>query len=485
MAATFFWYDLETSGTNAIDDRILQFAGQRTDADLNPVGEPVNQLVKPTEDALLDPGAMAVTGLDPRALMTQGCSEFALTSLLLSHFAVPETCVVGYNSLSFDDEFVRQTLFRNLRDPYAREWQGGNSRWDILGLMRMAYALRPDGIHWPMRDNGRPSFTLVDLARANGIEHTSAHDALSDIEATIGLARLVKLAQPKLFDFYFALRQKQAVINQLYPLGKGPLVHVAPYYPPERRGLTAILPLIAHPHFSNTVVCWDLTVPPRAFEAALSSVDAFDTALQNWGREHETGPRPLQSIAINKSPPIAPYRTLGEEQANALGMGESMVNERVADLQRMGRLRDLLSERLLNQKQTQDEIGADRDVDASLYTGGFFSTEDLATMEQARQTIASGGLPLVAGNERLRLLIERCYVRATDMPSDQAPIQAWLTYLRRQWLDSGRLEDVFRRTHAAPSTGPGSLAAEVKQSLLQRLEDQASLIGVPTASWHG
>ena len=149
MAATFFWYDLETSGTNAIDDRILQFAGQRTDADLNPVGEPVDQLVKPTQDALLDPGAMAVTGLDPQALMTEGCSEFALTSLLLSHFAVPETCVVGYNSLSFDDEFVRQTLFRNLRDPYAREWQGGNSRWDILGLMRMAYALRPDGIHWP------------------------------------------------------------------------------------------------------------------------------------------------------------------------------------------------------------------------------------------------------------------------------------------------------------------------------------------------
>ena len=123
MAATFFWYDLETSGTNAIDDRILQFAGQRTDADLNPVGEPVNQLVKPTQDALLDPGAMAVTGLNPLVLMKDGCSEFSLTSLLLSHFAVPETCVVGYNSLSFDDEFVRQTLFRNLRDPYAREWQ--------------------------------------------------------------------------------------------------------------------------------------------------------------------------------------------------------------------------------------------------------------------------------------------------------------------------------------------------------------------------
>ena len=485
MAATFFWYDLETSGTNAIDDRILQFAGQRTDADLNPVGEPIDELVKPTQDALLDPGAMAVTGLNPLALVKDGCSEFSLTSLLLSHFAVPETCVVGYNSLSFDDEFVRQTLFRNLRDPYAREWQGGNSRWDILGLMRMAYALRPDGIHWPIKDNGRPSFTLVDLAKANGIEHASAHDALSDIEATISLARLVKRAQPKLFNFYFSLRQKQAVINQLYPLGKGPLVHVAPYYPPERRGLTVILPLIAHPHFSNTVVCWDLTVPPHAFEHALSNVDAFDTALQNWGHEYGTGPRPLQSIAINKSPPIAPYRTLGDEQANALSLGVSMVNERVADLQRMGRLRDLLREKLLTQKWIQGEITPDQDVDASLYSGGFFSAEDLAMMEQARQTIASGDPPLVAGSERLRLLVERCYVRTTGEPPDQESFDAWSSYLRRRWLDSGRLEDVFRRTYAAPSAGPGALSPEIKQSLLQRLENQASLIGISTASWRG
>ena len=153
-----------------------------------------------------------------------------------------------------------------------------------------------------------------------------------------------------------------------------------------------------------------------------------------------------------------------------------MVSERVADLQRMGRLRDLLSEKLLTQKRIQDEITSDQDVDASLYSGGFFSTEDLAMMEQARQAIASGDQPLVASNERLRLLVERCYIRTTGEPPDQASFDTWSSYLRRRWLDSGRLEDVFRRTYAAPYW-PWSLAAEVKQSLLQRLEDQASLIG--------
>ena len=162
-----------------------------------------------------------------------------------------------------------------------------------------------------------------------------------------------------------------------------------------------------------------------------------------------------------------------------------MVNERVADLQRMGRLRDLLREKLLTQKRIQDEITHDQDVDATLYSGGFFSAEDLAMMEQARQTIASGDSPLVAGNERLRLLVERCYVRATGEPPDQESFDTWFSYLRRQWLDSGRLEDVFRRTYAAPIDGPGALSPEIKQSLLQRLENQASLIGISTASWRG
>ena len=478
MVATFFWYDLETSGTDAIRDRILQFAGQRTDAALNPIEAPIDISVRPTQDTLLDPDAMAITGLDPRKLDAEGCSEFALTEEILSHFQRPETCVVGYNSLSFDDEFIRQTLFRNLRDPYAREWQGGNSRWDVLGLMRMAYALRPEGLIWPVKDNGRPSFTLVDLAGANGIDHLKAHDALSDIEATIGVTRLVKAHQPRLFSYFFSMRQKQNVIHQLYPLGKRPIVHVAPYYPAEQRFISLLLPLIAHPRFPNTVVCWDLLSSPDNVARSLHSVASLKETLAGVGVTRDGMRRPLQYLAINKSPLIAPYQTLGAQQASALGFDDNLIQARVTQLQRMARLRDVLAEWL-----SQEEDRAPVDVDASLYSGGFLSQEDLQSFAIAREAIGHRQPPSVNGEGRITRLIERCFARV--MEGQVAPESAlrWHQYLTESWLDSGRLEDVFRRTWAAPTAGPSALVPEIRSALLSRLDEQAALLGLSTRQW--
>ena len=83
--------------------------------------------------------------------------------------AEPGTCSVGYNSIRFDDEFTRHLLYRNFHDPYAREWSEGNSRWDLIDLARLACALRPQGMEWPLRPDGAPSFRLGDLAAANDI----------------------------------------------------------------------------------------------------------------------------------------------------------------------------------------------------------------------------------------------------------------------------------------------------------------------------
>lgn len=478
MAATFFWYDLETSGTDSIRDRILQFAGQRTDPDLNPIEAPIDLTVRPTQDALLDPDAMAITGLDPRRLEAEGCSEFELTEQVLGQFQRPETCVVGYNSLSFDDEFIRQTLFRNLRDPYAREWQGGNSRWDVLGLMRMAYALRPEGLTWAYKDNGRPSFTLVDLAVANGIEHVKAHDALSDIEATIGVAKLVKMHQPKLFSYFFSMRQKQNVIHQLYPLGKRPIVHVAPYYPAERRFITLLLPLIAHPRFPNTVVCWDLLYPPEELSASLHSVEALKTRLTDLALGGESPGRALQYLAINKSPLIAPYRTLGEEQAVTLGFDEKLINARVSQLQQMARLRDVLAE-WLGQEQTRESV----DIDATLYSGGFLSRDDLQSFESARDSISRGEMPSLLDDGRVSRLIERCAARVLEGQVESPALERWRHFLTQSWLESGRFEDIFRRTRTAPVSGRNALSPDVKEALLKRLQKQAELIGLSTQQW--
>nr|GFC99807.1 hypothetical protein [Tanacetum cinerariifolium] len=113
----------------------------------------------------------------------------------------------GYNTLRFDDEMTRYSLYRNFFDPYGREWQGGNSRWDLIDVVRTAYALRPEGIVWP-EEEGRVTLKLERLTAANGIDHGQAHDALSDVRATIALARLIRDKQPKLYDYLFQLRSK-------------------------------------------------------------------------------------------------------------------------------------------------------------------------------------------------------------------------------------------------------------------------------------
>src|SRR5699024_4482297 len=134
---------------------------------------------------------------------------------IVAELSRPGTCGVGYNSLRFDDEVTRHTLWRNFLDPYAREWRDGCSRWDIIDMVRLAYALRPAGIEWPLRADGAPSFRLEDLATANNLEQAQAHDALSDVHATIALARLVRRQQPKLYNYVFENRGKRAAAQLL------------------------------------------------------------------------------------------------------------------------------------------------------------------------------------------------------------------------------------------------------------------------------
>ena len=114
-----------------------------------------------------------------------------------------------------------------------REWKDGNSRWDIIDLARMCYALRPQGLNWPS-EAGKPSFKLVDLTAANKVAHSHAHDALSDVHATIAFARLLKRAQPRLWDFYFGLRRKAEAFKYLDYAHRAPVLHVSSRYPAER-----------------------------------------------------------------------------------------------------------------------------------------------------------------------------------------------------------------------------------------------------------
>lgn len=210
MAHTFFWHDYETFGAQPRYDRPAQFAGIRTDDQLNEIGEPVMWYCQPANDYLPDPQACLITGITPQRALEEGIPEHEFSALIEGELAQPGTVGVGYNTIRFDDEITRFMFWRNLTDPYAREWQNGCGRWDLLDVVRMVYALRPDGIQWPSKEDGTPSFKLEDLARANGLLHEQAHDALSDVRATIALAKLIRDRQPRLFDFAFACIKRKA-----------------------------------------------------------------------------------------------------------------------------------------------------------------------------------------------------------------------------------------------------------------------------------
>ncbi|HEX9803363.1 MAG TPA: exodeoxyribonuclease I, partial [Gammaproteobacteria bacterium] len=260
---TLYWHDYETFGTDTQRDRPVQFAGVRTDEDLNVIGEPLNIFSRPAPDTLPHPISSLITGITPQQALEQGMPENEFIARILKELAEPGTCGVGYNSLRFDDEVTRHTLYRNLYDPYGREWQNGNSRWDIIDMVRACRDLRPEGIVWPQRqDAERSSFKLEELTAANGIGHEQAHDALSDVYATIAMARLIKEKQPKLYDFCYRLRRKKEVLKYLDLKEMSPILHTSGMYGSDYGNTRLVVPLAPHPVNKNSIIVFDLAQDP-------------------------------------------------------------------------------------------------------------------------------------------------------------------------------------------------------------------------------
>jgi exodeoxyribonuclease I len=317
--ATLLWHDYETTGTHKQLDRPTQFAAVRTDLDLNIVGEEVMIYCRPSPETLMHPIAAAVTGLTPQECAEKGLYEVDFCREVLAQMMRRGTCGCGYNTISFDDEITRNMLYRNFQDPYEREWKNGNSRWDLITAVRLFAALRPEGIVWPTKEDGRPSQRLEDLAKANNLKQERAHDALSDVHATILLARLLKSTNQRLWDHAFGLREKvkvQAVASLAQPQR---FVHVAPYH--AQSGTAIMFPVAAHPTNKNGVIVVNL----GADLSALRELDAETIASRlfggdNEGHDGEKSERlPITMIQINKAPPVAPVKGLRLEDYQRLG----------------------------------------------------------------------------------------------------------------------------------------------------------------------
>ncbi len=420
-STSFFWHDYETFGIVPRRDRPAQFAGVRTDAELNEIAEPVMHYCQPAPDFLPDPESCLLTGIVPQTCLERGLSEAAFAAAIERELAQTGTIGVGYNSIRFDDEVTRFLFWRNLIDPYAREWQNECSRWDLLDVMRCVYALRPEGIEWPRHDGGRVSFKLEHLAAANGVEHQAAHDALSDVRATIALARRVKSAVPRLWDFCLKLRRKDAVWAEM---GQGrPFLHVSGRYPAERGCLAVVWPLAAHPTNKNELIVWDLAHDPRELEG----LDAAAIRARLFVRQDElpegTSRLPIKTVHVNKSPiVIGNLRTLDDARAEQWGIDIALAL-RHADVARgmSEPRRELWSDAFARPTPSRSP-----DVDEDLY-GGFVGHADRRTLQHLRSLSADqlAAKHPAFDDARLEELLFRYRARNFPQSLDDAERSRW------------------------------------------------------------
>ncbi|WP_449431353.1 exodeoxyribonuclease I [Pseudomonas putida] len=376
MSSSIFWHDYETTGINPRCDRPLQVAGVRTDFDLNEIEAPISLYCRPSEDILPHPAACLVTGITPQQLAGQGLCEAEFMTRVHEQLARPGTCGAGYNTLRFDDEVTRYSLYRNFFDPYAREWQGGNSRWDLIDVVRTAYALRPEGIVWPQQD-GRTSLRLELLSQANGIEHGHAHEALSDVRATIALARLIRQKQPKLYEWLFQLRSKHKVQEQIRLLQ--PLVHISGRFSAARNYLGVVLPLAWHPRNRNALIVCDLH--QETLPLLRESAEALRQRLYTRHDELSDGqlPVPLKLVQINRCPVLAPLSVLRNTDQQRLGLDMALLQSRGEQLaNQQGQWQDKL-EHIYG----KEDFAPSEDPEQQLYDG-FLGDRDRRLCEQVR-----------------------------------------------------------------------------------------------------
>lgn len=473
---SLYWHDYETFGIDPKRDRPVQFAGIRTDEELNIIGEPLVIYCRPANDFLPNPQACLVTGIAPQLALEEGLSEAEFIDKIHAEFAHPGTCTVGYNNIRFDDEFTRYTLYRNFYDPYAREWQNGNSRWDIIDLLRLTKALRPDGIQWPKREDGHASFRLEALSKANNIIHESAHDALSDVIATIEVARLIKIRQPRLYQYIYEHRFKYKVQDLINLQKQTPLVHISGMYPAEKGHMGIIVPVAMDATNKNAVIVYELHSDPKPLMNMNSEQIKQRTFTKTEDLPEGEQRLALKTVHLNKCPVLVPLKTLTPENIKHWKINLELCAQNLSQL----KTDQSLSERIQQAFKPTYSSPSD-DPDQNLYSGGFFSTNDKEKMEQIRSSDESdlGDLTLNFEDERLEEMLFRYRCRNYPDSLFMHEIERWDNYrVQRMTSPDGdasiKLDEYQQELSALRQTE----LTEEQLELLDKLDDYPRLIGL-------
>jgi len=454
MALSFFFYDLETSGLNSREGRIMQFAGIRTDMELKPIGEPFNILLKLTDDILPDVDATFVTGITPQATLMDGVTEAEFLRQFTDEVATPGTIFLGYNTVRFDDEFVRTLHYRNFYDPYEWQWQDQRSRWDLLDVVRMTRALRPQGIEWPFDASGKPTNRLELLTALNKLEHEHAHDALSDVEATIAVARLIRGKQTKLFDYLLSMRDKKKV-QELVEKAE-PFVYTCNAYSSAYEKTSVAMTICPNPKRSNCAYVYDLRNDPTEW---LQKTPEQLAEAWKWKKD-STEPRlPVQSMQYNQCPAVAPLGVLDEESQKRLKLDMEAIKKHAQIILHDTEIADKLcaAAEILDKLQQSRLFSDEKDVDSQLYDG-FFEPGDKQLMSVVRAAAPQelGTLDLHFKDHRLEALLPLYKARNYPKLLTDEERTAWEAFRHKKLLGGGtssRLSKYFARLQQVASGG--------------------------------
>ena len=467
MASSFYFYDLETSGINAHQARIMQFGGVRTDMNLKPIGEPDNIMIKMADDMLPDPEAILVTGITPQATIQDGITEAEFLKYFYKSIVLPDTIFVGFNSIRFDDEFMRCLHYRNFYDPYEWQWKNGCSRWDLLDVVRMTRALRPDGIEWPFAPDGKPSNRLELITASNALEHTSAHDALSDVYATIAVARLIRNKQQKLFDYLLDMRNKKKVAELVK--GGQPFVYSSGKYPNVYEKTTVVQYICEHPGRQGALV-YDLRQDPEKF----INLTATEIAKAWQERvEDETKRFPLKTLQYNRCPAIAPLGVLVSTPSAADGVKIDMkiIETNRQKLSKMKSLQKQLCEAIdVLDGQRQLKFLPAEDVHEKIYDG-FAPEGDRSKMSVVRAADAADllNLNIKFADDRFNEMLPLYKARNYPASLSDNDRQVWEAYRFKKLMEGGEKSLVSQYFSRLAALGAKPDASEQQKYLLEEL----------------
>jgi exodeoxyribonuclease-1 len=325
-------------------------------------------------------------------------------------------------------------LWLNFYDPYEWCYKDGRSRWDMLDVVRMTRALRPDDIVWPVDKKGQPTNRLEELAKANTFDHTHAHDALSDVMATIQLAQLIKQKQPRLFDYLLDLRQK-AKVSQLVSLEHPePFVYSSGRYGKDKSFTTIGTP-IAPASRDGGVVVYDLSVNPEPFfEFDVSQLKEKLFAPYEQRQKPDFVNLPVKELFYNKVPAVAPISVMDDASWQRLELDKGVVMKH-ADL--LAQHTDF-AHKLAAVYQQKPAFAANVDVEEQLYDG-FTNDADKPRLAviRAADAKALADFTLDFKDKRLSELFVRYKARNFPQALSEDEQQAWETYRSQKFAQSG------------------------------------------------